>query len=80
MEGSVWARKKSNIEGDRQLSGSVVDSIRLRGSIGNSVRGSVNELPNIEIKYKSHRNDESVFNPNDILKQAKQIYHQIDGI
>jgi hypothetical protein len=25
-------------------------------------------------------NDESVFNPNDILKQAKQIYNKIDGM
>lgn len=40
MEGSVWAKKKSNID-DRQISGSVVDSIRLRASVGNSVRGSI---------------------------------------
>lgn len=48
MEGSVWAKKKSNVESDRQLSGSVVDSIRLRSSVNN--RGSlqvVEELPNV---------------------------------
>lgn len=40
------------------------------------------ELPNMEIKYKSmaNGNDQSVFNPSDILKQAKQIYANIDGI
>ena len=34
----------------------------------------------MEFKYKSNSNDQSVFNPSDILKQAKQIYQNIDGI
>jgi hypothetical protein len=34
----------------------------------------------MEIKYKTDHNDQSIFNPSDILKQAKQIYQQIDGI
>lgn len=77
MDGSVWAQRRSK-EGDR-LSGSVVDSIRLKSSVNN--RDSLRmELPNVEIKYKSTANDQSVFNPSDILKQAKQIYKNIDGI
>lgn len=79
MDGSVWAQKKNNENQDKQLGGSVVDSIRLRSSLSN--RGSMRlELPNMEIKYKSGQNDESVFNPSHILQQAKQIYNQIDGI
>lgn len=79
MDGSVWAQRKSSESQDRQLAGSVVDSIRLKSSLSN--RGSMKlELPNMEIKYKSGRNDESVFNPSHILQQAKQIYNQIDGI
>lgn len=39
MDGSVWARKKSNDGGDRQLSGSIIDSVRLKSSINN--RGSI---------------------------------------
>ena len=38
MQGSVWARKKTT-EGDRLLSGSVIDSIRLKNSVNN--RGSI---------------------------------------
>jgi deoxyribodipyrimidine photolyase len=61
------------------LSGSVVDSIRLKSSINKDSSLKI-ELPNVEIKYKSTANDQSVFNPSDILKQAKQIYQNIDGI
>ncbi len=61
------------------MSGSVVDSIRLKSSINKDSSLKI-ELPNVEIKYKSTANDQSVFNPSDILKQAKQIYQNIDGI
>lgn len=61
------------------MSGSVVDSIRLKSSTNKDSSLKI-ELPNVEIKYKSTANDQSVFNPSDILKQAKQIYQNIDGI
>lgn len=61
------------------MSGSVVDSIRLKSSTNKDSSLKI-ELPNVEIKYKSNANDQSVFNPSDILKQAKQIYQNIDGI
>lgn len=79
MDGSVWAQKNKNDSNDKQLTGSVVDSVRLRSSLTNRESMKL-ELPNVEIKYKSGKNDESVFNPSHILQQAKQIYHQIDGI
>jgi hypothetical protein len=54
MDGSVWAnRKSSNIEGGAQskLPGDIVDSIRLKSSVG---RDSIRlELPNMDIKYKT---------------------------
>jgi hypothetical protein len=67
MDGSVWTRKKSNLDSVSPYLGEVVDSIRLRNSTNiNSIK-----LPNREIVYKSEKNDQSIFNPNDIIKQAK---------
>lgn len=77
MDGSVFRKREG--DGGTGLLGSVVDSVKLRGSVGSNYRGSI-ELPNVDIEYKNNMNDQSIFNPMDILKQAKNIYNQIDSI
>lgn len=82
MEGSVWANRKSSGQKPEidKLPGDVIDSVRLKSSITNNRDSIKLELPNVDIKYKTGLNDQSIFNPSDILKQAKQIYKNIDGI
>ena len=77
MEGSVWAKKKSSNELDGSNRNLLLnsDSIKLATSIRMQ-----QELPDVEIKYKSDRNDRSVFNPSDICQQANQIYNQMNNM
>ena len=82
MNGSVWSRKKSNIEESNKLINSVenigerAESIKL----GGPDRSLKAELPNVEINYKSSANSMSIFNPSSIAQQANQIYNQVNGI
>lgn len=86
IDGSVWAQRKlsDSEKRDKHLGGSIVDSIKLKSSeLKNSIydRGSIKmDLPNINIAYKKDQNDQSIFNPSDILQQAKNIYKQIEVI